>query len=90
MLRAETNEQDLSTTAIAALGWILAEDDRASRFLALTGLDPSDLRARIADPDLHDAVRMFLEGHQPDLVACAEAIGVKPEALLPAPREHWA
>jgi hypothetical protein len=90
MQRAETNEEDVSTAAISALGWILAEDDRASRFLALTGLDPSDLRARIADPDLHDAVRLFLEGHQPDLVACAEAIGVRPEALLPEAREHWA
>lgn len=76
--------------AIQALAWVLGDDNRAQRFLSLTGLDPDDLRARIADPDVHEAVRRFLEGHQPDLIACADALGVKPELLLPEPKENWA
>ena len=90
MAARETNEEELSTLAIRALVWVLGEDSRAQRFLSLTGLDPDDLRARIADPDVHEAVRSFLEGHQPDLLACADALGVKPERLLPEPKEHWA
>ena len=90
MRRPETNEQELSTLAIQALVWVLGDDNRAQPFLSLTGLDPDDLRARIMDPDVHEAVRQFLEGHQPDLLACADALGVKPELLLPEPKEHWA
>lgn len=90
MARPETNEQELSTLAIQALVWVLGDDNRAQRFLSLTGLDPDDLRTRIADPDVHEAVRQFLEGHQPDLIACADALCVKPELLLPEPKEHWA
>lgn len=70
--------------ALSALGWILAEDARAQRLLSLTGLDPNDLRARIGDPAVLDAVLAFLESHQPDLIACANAIGAKPEALIHA------
>lgn len=90
MRPAKTNHHDAVAAALAALGWVLSEDTRAQRFLALTGFAPEDLRARIADPEVHDAVRLFLEGHQPDLIACAEAIGVSPELLLPEPRENWA
>jgi hypothetical protein len=90
MRPSKTNEHDVTTAALAALGWVLSEDARAQRFLALTGFEPDDLRARIGDPDLHDAVRLFLEGHQPDLIACASAIGVPPEILLPEPKENWA
>ena len=90
MRRRETNEQELSTLAIQALVWVLGEDSRAQRFLSLTGLEPDDLRTRLGDPDMHEAIRLFLEGHQPDLLACADALGVKPELLLPEPKEHWA
>lgn len=38
-----TNEQDVTTAAIMALGWVLADDARAQRFLALTGFSPDDL-----------------------------------------------
>jgi hypothetical protein len=90
MALGPTNELDVTTAAIAALGWILSDDHRAERFLALTGFSPDDLRARLAEAGVHDAVRMFLEGHQPDLLACADAIGVSPTLLLPPPRENWA
>ena len=90
MTLAKTNEQDVTTAAIAALSWVLADDARAQRFLDLTGFAPDDLRLRLMEPGLHDAVRLFLEGHPPDLVACAQALGVQPEILLPPAREHWA
>ena len=73
--------------ALDALVWTLQEPTRAERLLALTGLTPEDIRARVNDPALLDAVIGFLEAHEPDLVACAQALEVPPFELL-AIRPH--
>ena len=70
--------------ALDALAWILIDDGRAGRFVALTGISPEDLRARAGDPAVLDATLGFLEGHEPDLFACAKAIGVAPIELVAA------
>jgi len=72
--------------ALHALGWTLGDDKRADRFLALTGLTPEDLRARLDEPQMLAAALRFLEAHEPDLVACAQAIGVAPADLPEARR----
>ena len=72
--------------ALAALGWALSDQPRAERLLALTGLTPQDLRERIDDPSLLAAVIGFLGSYEPDLVACAEALGVSPATLVEAGR----
>lgn len=69
---------------LRALAWTLGDGDRAGRLLDLTGLDPADLRARAGTPEVLGAVLGFLEAHEPDLVGCAEALGVKPTALVDA------
>jgi len=73
--------------ALSALAWSLGEPDRAERLLALTGLDPADLRARAGEPALLAAVLTFLEAHEPDLIACAAAIESTPAALVRARME---
>jgi hypothetical protein len=83
---ADTNKADPETLALSALGWTLSEPDRAQRLLALTGLTPEDLRDRLSDPGLLAAVLGFLEAHEPDLVGCAEALGVTPADLVEARR----
>ncbi len=80
----ETNEDDAVAIGLAALGWIIGEANRAERFLALTGITPDDLRHRITEPSVLDAGLGFLEGHQPDLIACAENLGVSPDRLITA------
>ncbi|NJC34810.1 hypothetical protein GGR88_002324 [Sphingomonas jejuensis] len=65
-----------------ALGWTLSDDERASRLLALTGLDPADLRSRLEDDAVLAAILRFLETHEPDLIACADAIDVPPADLV--------
>ncbi len=82
MRAVDSNSEDRAGVALKALGWVLSDDARARRFLDLTGIDPDGLRARLGEPALHEAVFGFLEAHQPDLIACAEAIGCKPEALV--------
>ena len=81
----QTNNDE--AIALSALGWTLGDDARADRFLALTGLTPDDLRASLHEPATLAAAIRFLEAQEPDLVACAEAIGVAP-ADLPETRRR--
>ena len=80
----ETNDPE--TLALAALGWALADEARAQRLLALTGLSPADLRDRVSERTVLAAILGFLEAHEPDLVAAAEALRVPPSALVEARR----
>jgi hypothetical protein len=84
MRARETIDDDPAAVALSALAWTLTDDSRASRLLALTGLEADDLRSRLTDPAVLEAALTFLESHQPDLLACADAIGVKPETLINA------
>ena len=83
MPRQETN-QDAAELALTALVWTLGDAARAERLLALTGRDASELRERAGDPALLAATLGFLESHEPDLIACAEAIDATPAALVRA------
>ena len=78
---------DASILALAALGWVLEDGDRAERFLSLTGLDPDTLRAGIGDAAVQGSVFEFLANHEPDLIRCAEALAVTPEELIAAHKE---
>lgn len=60
---------------------MLGDGDRAERFLALTGLTPDELRSGLGDPAVQGAVLEFLCGHEADLIAAAEALGMSPAAL---------
>ena len=84
MRRDDTNDPE--ALALSALGWTLAEEARAQRLLALTGLSPEDLRERLGEPSLLAAVLGFLEAHEPDLIAAADALNVAPSELVEARR----
>ena len=75
---------DAEALALGALGWTLSEDARAQRLVALTGLTPAGMRESLADRAFLAAVLRFLEGHEPDLVGCADALGVAPATLVGA------
>jgi hypothetical protein len=87
MRARDTNHPDALTLALSALVWTLSDTARAERLLALTGLDSDELRARAGDPVLLAAVLGFLAQHEPDLTACADALDVRPEALIAAQQE---
>jgi hypothetical protein len=76
-----------SALALAALGWVLAEQPRAQRFLDLTGLTPDGLRAAIGEQSTHRAVFEFLLGHEPDLLGAAAALELPPARLAAAAQE---
>ncbi|SCW63144.1 Protein of unknown function [Sphingobium faniae] len=78
---------DAPTLALMALAWTVEDERRADRLLALTGLDADALRAGIGDPGVLGAVLAFLADHEPDLIACAQALETIPEALIAAKEE---
>lgn len=84
MAAVETNTQDSATLALMALVWTLGEPARASRLLAMTGLDADGLRARASEPALLAATLAFLEAYEPDLIACAAALEIEPAELVAA------
>lgn len=75
---------DPGALALSALAWVLTDDDRAARLLALTGLTPDALRAGLGDTGVQAAVLEFLAGHEPDLVLAADALNVAPATLAAA------
>ena len=72
--RAATKRQTTRVAlALAALAATLGDERRAQRFLDLTGIGTDELRAQGGRAGLLAALLRFLEAHEPDLVAVAEA-----------------
>ena len=63
---------------------MLSDDTHAERFLALTGVAPEELRARIGEKTVLVATLDFLMAHEPDRIAAADALGVAPPVLVAA------
>lgn len=80
----DENSPEPERLSLAALGWVLEDQDRAERFLTLTGLDPDGLRAALGERTTQAAVLEFLGNHEPDLIRAAEALAVTPEDLIAA------
>lgn len=84
MAQPSSPTRDSAALLLDALVWILSDSDRARRLLALTGMEPDDLRTRAGDTETLVAVGRFLADHERDLVACANALDTAPSALVVA------
>jgi hypothetical protein len=71
-------------TAIAILGWLADEPELLSRFLALTGVAPGEVRNAINDPGFLAGIVDFVMDHEPTLLAFSAATGIRPEAVVHA------
>ena len=81
------NTPDPALVGLMALGWALQDERRAHRLLDLTGLSPDMLRSQTSDPVMLSAILAFLESHEADLIACADALALDPATLVNAHRE---
>lgn len=84
MKAKDTNDDDPEMVALGVLAWVLQDERRAERLLSVTGLSADGLRAGVGDRAVLGAVMEFLMGHEPDLIDCAEYMGVRPESLARA------
>jgi hypothetical protein len=70
--------------AIVALGWLAADGERLERFLAISGLDPTDMRGAAAAPGFCAGVLDYVCSDEPTLLAFAEHAQMRPEAVAAA------
>lgn len=79
-----SSREDTTTLALHVVGWIVSDERRAERMLSLTGLTPDSLRTSLANPGVLAALLDFVLDHEPDLLACAEALEVKAADIVAA------
>lgn len=86
MLRDRPSPTDPAVLALQALAHVAGDEAMGPRFLALTGMDGATLRASAGRPETLLALLDYLMANEPDLVATAEALGVRPDMLAAAAR----
>jgi hypothetical protein len=70
-----------SELAIGALGFVAADPEQLSRFLALSGIDPAAIRSAAAEPGFLGGVLAYVAGNERTLLAFAAQAGVAPEEV---------
>ena len=82
--RRQPSPEEAKTIAIAALGFIAGDGERLGRFLALTGLGPSNLRQAAADPAFLAGVLDHLLADQSLLMVFAEHQSIDADTIVEA------
>lgn len=74
--------EDAETVALKAVGFIAADDELMSRFVALTGCGAEELRARLADRAFLAAVLDFILADETTTLNFAEGEEFAPETPM--------
>jgi Protein of unknown function (DUF3572) len=72
------------TIAAQGLAFLAADAERLARFLALTGLQPAELAARVGATEVLSAVLSYLAADESLLLTFAANSHVAPETIGPA------
>ena len=75
---------DPETVALQILGCIVAEPQRLSRFLSLTGLDPTTIRLQATKPGFLSAVLDYVAADESLLIAIASEASIAPGQIAAA------
>jgi hypothetical protein len=79
--RRQLTREEAEALALAALEFLSGEGERIGRFLALSGLDPGNLRKAAAEPGFLPGVLDYVAGEEALLLAFAEEARVPPERI---------
>lgn len=82
--RRATGGEDPEALAIAALGHLAGATDQMSRFLALTGLEPDQLRHQAESPAFLTGVLDFVLADESLLLAFCANCRIDPRDVAPA------
>ena len=82
MRRNVLTREDAEGIALAALQFLAREPERIGRFLALSGVDPADLRASAGTPAFQQAVLSHLMDDESLMLVFASEQGIKPERIV--------
>ena len=81
MANAASMREEAEAVAIKALGFVAADPELLSRFLAITGIEATSIRQAALEPGFLAGVAQFVLAHEPTLMRFAEETGTPPEAL---------
>jgi hypothetical protein len=86
MNREPRTTLDADAIAVSALSWLAQDQTLLRRFLDLSGIDASDIRAAAAEPGFLAGVLKFIAAHEPTLNAFATAENLHPSSIMKAVR----
>ncbi len=81
MMSMTATEESAEILALQALGWLVGDAERLSRFLALSGLDGATLRDVADNRDTARAVLDFLLSDEELLLDFCEMAQIAPKSL---------
>ncbi|MCJ8508377.1 DUF3572 domain-containing protein [Rhizobium lemnae] len=88
-MRSEfVNSPKPDETAAAVLQWLANEPDMLGRFLALSGVQPMQLRSALNDPGFLAGLLDFVISHEPTLLEFCKVSEWKPEDVVAAWRHY--
>ena len=79
-----TMNADHESIAIGALSWIASDGEMMTRFLALTGIEPDQIRAVASEPGFLAVVLDFLLAHEPTLTRFCDDNALDPKHVAAA------
>ncbi|WP_155904947.1 DUF3572 domain-containing protein [Methylopila sp. M107] len=81
MPKTRAHSIDPQALATSALGFLAQDPERLGRFLALSGLDPANIRTASRNPNFLPSVLDHLMSDERLLIAFAETENLRPEAV---------
>lgn len=80
------NKDQAEMIAVDALAHLAGDEEQLSRFIAISGMAPEDLRAAANEPSALAGVLEFFVQFEPALIAFAEQSGHRPDGIVAACR----
>jgi hypothetical protein len=80
------NRDEAENVALSAFAFITSDEERMSRFLAVSGLRPDTIRSAASEPGFFAGILDYVAADEPLLIALAKELNTKPEHIMAA---HW-
>jgi hypothetical protein len=77
---------EAENVALSAFAFLTSDEERMSRFLAVSGLRADTIRSAASEPGFFAGILDYVASDEPLLVALAKDMNTKPEHIMAA---HW-
>jgi hypothetical protein len=84
VLPQKISGDEAETVAVAAFSAITGDEERMSRFMAVSGLRPETIRQAAASPRFFAGILDYLVSDEALLIALSVEMNVKPERIMGA------
>jgi hypothetical protein len=78
--------EEAENVALGAFSFLTGDEERLSRFLAVSGLRPDTIRSAASSPGFFAGILDYVVSDEPLLIALAKELNTKPEHIMQA---HW-